>query len=91
MVMRRGMLLAVLAAFATAQRPTQRGVGERMTALTAAPSRREMGTVATAEPEIDAVQFGTAGNYAVLASTGITTTPGTTITGDIATSPIGAA
>ena len=39
----------------------------------------------------DTVVLGTAGNYVILAKTGITTTGVTAITGDIAVSPIGAA
>jgi hypothetical protein len=36
----------------------------------------------------DTVNLGTAGNYAILTKTGISTVPASTITGDIAVSPI---
>jgi hypothetical protein len=39
----------------------------------------------------DDVDLGTAGNYAILTKTGISTVPGSVITGDIAVSPIAAA
>jgi hypothetical protein len=39
---------------------------------------------------LDPVDLGTAGNYAVLTSTGISTVPASSITGDIAVSPIAA-
>jgi hypothetical protein len=51
-------------------------------------SAAAMVSAATAEPELE-VNLGTAGNYAVLAKTGISTTAGP-ITGDIGVSPIAA-
>jgi len=43
------------------------------------------------EPNIRIVDLGTAGNYAILSKTGISTVPDSVITGNIAVSPIGGA
>jgi hypothetical protein len=49
------------------------------------------GTPVCPVPPIDAVNLGAAGNYAILAKTGISTVPASVITGDIAVSPIAGA
>lgn len=47
-------------------------------------------TMTSAEPTVNLVNLGKAGEYAILAKTGISTVPKSTITGDIAVSPIAA-
>jgi hypothetical protein len=53
-------------------------------------SAAAMVNAATATATVDAVDLGTAGDYAILAKTGISTVPYSVITGDIAVSPIAA-
>jgi hypothetical protein len=53
-------------------------------------SAAAMVNAATAIATVDEVDLGTAGDYAILAKTGISTVPYSVITGDIAVSPIAA-
>jgi hypothetical protein len=83
------LLSAIALVNATNPPPTSAPTSPPTSAPTSAPTSPPT-SAPTGESDVSAVELGTAGDYVILAKTGISTVPTSAITGDIAVSPIAA-
>jgi hypothetical protein len=80
------LLLSVVVALVNATNPPSSAPSSPPSSAPSSPPT----SAPTGESDVIAVDLGTAGNYAILAKSGISTVPTSIITGDIAVSPIAA-